>query len=151
MQCGMFFFLYKVDISDVPSRMCSVSVHSTHFWCPVKYYLCNQFLIHVLCCLYCCFLILRYWRQLHYLCNMEQGIPFRMNVPEASLDLHFRDAISIANSVKFPQYTFTLFGNWKALRIFSVLLISVHRGASTKIYFVSACQPFHWPLITEHS
>jgi len=83
-------------ISDVPSRMLSVSVHSTQFWCPVIYFLNNRFLSHVLFCLYSSVLVLHYWRQLQYLCNMKQDIPFRMNVLEVSPDLQFRDDNSIA-------------------------------------------------------
>jgi hypothetical protein len=31
-------FLCTVHISVVPSEKCSVSVHSTHFWCPMVWY-----------------------------------------------------------------------------------------------------------------
>ena len=67
---NVFMFLCTVHISDVQYGECSVSTHSTYFWCTVIYFLSNRFLIHGLCCLYCCVLILPYWRQFQYLCDM---------------------------------------------------------------------------------
>jgi len=38
-------FLFTVHISNVPSWKCSLSVHSTHFWCTVKkvFCFCSQY------------------------------------------------------------------------------------------------------------
>jgi hypothetical protein len=85
--------LCTVHISDISSGMCSLSVHSTHSWCPVMWYS----LSNLLPCteakdLFCshCFVVISPWRrQFHFLSKHVTAVRFLMTVADT----------------KYPSYT----------------------------------------------